>query len=365
MSHDSKAHPGLCLAATAALTLAAAACSTAAPAPSPTTAPAAKATEAPKPAATTAPAAQSSAPAVGKPVDWPKKPIQLIIPWDAGGSTDVGFRMIAPLMEKTLGTQIEIVNKAGAGSQVGITELAKAKPDGYTIGNVSAPAIQTIYLDSDRKATFAWDSFAPIGLHVFDPGAVYVGADSKYKRLKDVAEDAKANPEKIKASTTGVLGDDHLNILSFQRATEAKMAIVHFTGSAPVQTALLGGHIDIAFNNVGDFMPQVEAGKMRAIAITDKQRSRFFPDVPTAEEQGIKLYSSSSRGLAAPKGTPKEIVWAISQAMQQAIKDPDIAKKMDEVALTQQYMNPDEFDRYMKDFEAQVKPLIPEAKATQ
>jgi len=100
---------------------------------------------------------------------------------------------------------------------------------------------------------------------------------------------------------------------------------------------------------------------MRAIAITDKQRSRFFPDVPTAEEQGIKLYSSSSRGLAAPKGTPKEIVWAISQA----IKDPDIAKKMDEVALTQQYMNPDEFGRYMKDFEEQVKPLIPEAKATQ
>ena len=104
---------------------------------------------------------------------------------------------------------------------------------------------------------------------------------------------------------------------------------------------------------------------MRAIATTDKQRSRFFPDVPTAEEQGIKLYSSSSRGLAAPKGTPKEIVWAISQAMQQAIKDPDIAKKMDEVALTQQYMNPDEFDRYMKDFEEQVKPLIPDAKATQ
>ena len=366
---------GLCLAATAALTLVATACSPAAPSAAPTAAPAAKATEAPKPAATTAPAAkpaatsapaaQSSAPAVGKPVDWPKKAIQLIIPWDAGGSTDVGFRMIAPLMEKTLGTQIEIVNKPGAGSQVGIAELAKAKPDGYTVGNISAPAAQTIYLDPDRKATFTLDSFDPVGLHVFDPGAIYVAADSKYKTLKDVADDAKANPEKVKASTTGVLGDDHLNILNFQRATGAKMAIVHFTGSAPVQAAILGGHIDVAFNNVGDFMPQVKAGKMRAIAITDKQRSRFFPDVPTAEEQGIKLYSSSSRGLAAPKGTPKEIVWAISQAMEQAMKDPGIVQKMNDVALTQQYMNPDEFDKYMKDFEAQVKPLIPEAKATQ
>lgn len=364
---------GLCLAAAAAVTLAVTACSTAAPAPAPTSAPAAKATEAPKPAATSAPAAQpaaTTAPAaqaaapVGKPVDWPKKSIQMIIPWDAGGSTDVGFRMIAPLMEKTLGQPIEIVNKAGAGSQVGIAELAKAKPDGYTIGNISAPAVQTIYLDPDRKATFALDSFEPIGLHVFDPGAIYVSADSKYKTLKDVVEDAKANPEKIKASTTGVLGDDHLNILNFQRATGVKMAIVHFTGSAPVQTAILGGHIDVAFNNVGDFMSQIKGGKMRCIAVTDKQRSRFFPDVPTAEEQGIKLYSSSSRGLAAPKGTPKEIVWAISQAMQQAMKDPDVSKKMEETALTQQYMNPDEFGKYMKDFEEQVKPLIPEAKAS-
>ncbi len=364
---------GLCLAATAVVTLAVTACTTAAPAPAPTSAPAARATEAPKPAATSAPAAQpaataapaaqAAAPAVGKPVDWPKKSIQMIIPWDAGGSTDVGFRMIAPLMEKTLGQPIEIVNKPGAGSQVGIAELAKAKPDGYTIGNISAPAVQTIYLDPDRKATFTLDSFDPIGLHVFDPGAIYVAADSKYKTLKDVIDDAKANPEKIKASTTGVLGDDHLSILSFQRATGVKFAVVHFTGSAPVQTAMLGGHIDVAFNNVGDFMSQVKGGKMRAIAILDKQRSRFFPDVPTAEEQGIKLYSSSSRGLAAPKGTPKEIVWAISQAMQQAMKDPEVSKKMDEAALTQQYMNPDEFSKYMKDFEEQVKPLIPEAKA--
>jgi tripartite-type tricarboxylate transporter receptor subunit TctC len=212
-------------------------------APAPTSAPAAKATEAPKAAATTAPAAAAttapaaakpteaakpaaSTGAVQKPADWPKKSIQLIIPWDAGGGTDVGFRLLAPLMEKALGQPVEVVNKAGAGSQVGLTEIAKAKPDGYTIGNASGPSAQTIYLDPERKATFKLEDFAPIGLHVFDPGIITVAADSKYKTLKDVVEDAKANPEKVKLSTTGILGDDHLAILQLQQLTGAKFAIV-------------------------------------------------------------------------------------------------------------------------------------------
>jgi len=353
----------------AAITWAAVACSAPA-APASTSAPAkatAAATTAPAAAPTKAPEATKPAAAattssdglaVQKPADWPKKAIQMIIPWDAGGSTDVGFRMLAPLMEKALGTQIEVVNKPGAGSQVGVTELAKAKPDGYTIGNVSAPAVQTIYLDPERKAAFNWDSFAPIGLHVFDPGAIFVAADSKYKTLKDLIDDAKANPEKVKASTTGIMGDDHLNILNFQRLTGVKFAIVHFTGSAPVSTALLGGHVDVAFNNVGDFMSQVKSGKMRVLAITDKEESKFYPGVKTAEAQGVKLYSSSSRGLAAPKGTPKEIVNAISLAMKQAMEDPEVKRKMDEAALTQRYMDPDQFDKYMRDFEEQVKPLM-------
>ena len=365
---------GVCLAVVAVLALAAMSCS--APAAStPTSAPAAKPAEATKPAPTTTPAAAkpteaakpTAAPAAGiqKPVGWPTKPIQLIVPWDAGGSTDVGMRLLAPLMEKQLGTSIEVVNKPGAGSQVGVAELARSKPDGYTIGNTSAPAVITIYLDPDRKATFTWDDFAPIGLHVFDPGVMAVPVDSKYKTLKDLVDDAKANPEKIKAGTTGILGDDHLAILALQRLTGAKFAIVHFTGGAPQVTALLGGHIDVGFDNVGTYAKLDKEGKTRTLAVMDTQRNRFIPDVPTAEEQGFKLYSSSSRGLSAPKGTPKEIVWAISRAMEQAMKDPELQKKMDDACLTQRYMNPDEFDKYWRDFEAQVKPLMELAKAEQ
>jgi tripartite-type tricarboxylate transporter receptor subunit TctC len=372
------------IAAIATLTLATIACSspaapqptaappaqpTAAPAAAPTKAPeAAKPTAAPAAAPTTAPAAaptkeaQAPSAAVQKPADWPKKAIQMIIPWAAGGGTDVGFRLLAPLMEKTLGQPVEIINKAGAGSQVGVTELATAKPDGYTIGNVSAPAVQTIYLDPDRQAVFKWEDFAPIGLHVFDPGVIAVPADSPYKSLKDIIEDAKANPEKVKVSTTGILGDDHLAILQLQKMTGVKFAIVHFDSASPAKTALLGGHTDVAFNNVSEWLNETKAGKVRVVAVMDKQKSPFYPDTPTAIEQGYELVSSSSRGLAAPKGTPKEIVDFISYSMEQAMKDPDIVKKMEDAGLTQLYMNPEEFNKYMMEFEEQVKPLVELAK---
>src|SRR5665647_609249 len=267
--------------ATLAASIVVAGCGGPAAAPAATTAPAKPAaTTAPAaPAATTAPAATKPAvpaatkpaasAAVQKPANWPTRAIQMVIPWAAGGGTDVGFRLLAPLMEKTLGQPLEVVNKAGAGSQVGITDLVTAKPDGYTIGNVSGPSVQTIYLDPERKAVFTWEDFAPIGLHVFDPGIIVVNADSKYKTLKDVIDDAKARPEQVKVSTTGVMGDDHMAILDLQRLTGVKFAIVHFDGAAPAKTALLGGHTDVAFNNVSEWLAEYKSKTVLPLAVMD------------------------------------------------------------------------------------------------
>lgn len=363
--------PGICLAGIAALMLAVAACAPAAQ-PAPTAAPKAEPTKAPAAAPTAAPsAAPTSAPAaatpskVAKPANYPQKAITLIVPWNAGGSTDVGFRLVAPVMEKIMGTPVQVINKPGAGAQVGVTELAKSKADGYTIGNVSAPAVQTIYLDPDRQAAFTWKDFAPLALHVFDPGAIAVRADSKYKTLKDVIDDAKARPEQLKASTTGVMGDDHLAILLTQKALGVKFAIVHFDGGAPATTALLGGHTDVAFNNVGDFYKHVKDGQMRVLAVMDTERNKFLPDVPTVKEaMGVEIVSSSSRGVAAPAGTPREIVWYLSDVWRQAMEDPTVSKRMEESGLTQRYMNPDEFNKYWLEVEKDVKELLPQAKAT-
>lgn len=374
---------GLSIAILAAAALIAAACSSPAPAPTPTAASKAAAAPTAAPAATKAPAAAPTKPTeatkpaeptkpaaaapgkVTKPANFPTRPITFIVPWDAGGSTDVGFRLLQAPWEKALGTTLEIVNKPGAGAQVGVTELAKSKPDGYTIGNISAPAVITQYLDPERKAAFTFDSFEPVGMHVVDPGAVAVLPDSKYKSIKDLIEDAKANPEKIKVATTGVMGDDHLAILQLQKMTGAKFAIVHFTGGAPEMTALFGGHVDAIFDNVGTYTNNHKSGKLKMIGVMDRKRAKIIPEVPTFEEQGYKLYSSSSRGVGAPKGTPKEIVWYISGTMEQAMNDPQVIKKLEDAGFIQQYMNPDEFKKYWLEFEEQVKPLMAEAKASQ
>jgi len=347
------------------LSMAVVACGGQPAAPAATTAPAAPAASKPATAAATAaPAATkpAAAAAVQKPANWPTRAIQLIIPANAGGGTDVGFRLLAPLMEKTVGQPIEVVNKPGAGTQIGVTELAKAKPDGYTIGNVSGPLTQTLYLDPERKAVFAWEDFASIGLHVVDPGIIVVAADNKYKSLKDIIDDAKANPEKVKVSTTGILGDDHLAILQLERLAGVKFAIVHFDGAAPAKTALLGGHTDVAFNNVSEWLGEYKSKTALPLAVLDTERSKFYPDVPTADQAGFKLSSSSSRGLAAPKGTPQDVVNFISYSMEQATKDPGIMQKMDDSGLTQRYMGPEAFNKYMKEIEEQVKPLVDLAK---
>ncbi len=360
-----KHYLGLCLVTVGLMIGAAVACSSPA-ANSPTAAPkqgtqTTKASETPQPSATkpaeaSKPAASSSG--IQKPADYPKRSISLIVPFAAGGSTDIGFRLLGAAMEKVMGSPVEIVNKAGAGSQVGNTELANAKPDGYTIGSVAAPGTITIYLDPERKATFKWGSFAPIGLHVWDPNVVIVAADSKYKTLKDLLDDAKQRPSAVKIANTGILGDDDLAILKLQKATNAKFAIVNFDSGAPALTALLGGHIDAAVQNVGDILTSFKGGKVRLLAVLDNQRSKFIPDVPTAEEQGVKVYNNSSRALVAPKGTPKEIVTYLAQVMEQAMKDPEQVKKLDEGGFTLRYLGPEQLDKYWQQQEEETKPLM-------
>jgi tripartite-type tricarboxylate transporter receptor subunit TctC len=342
----------------------------AAPAATPATKAPAAATPATKaPAATPATAATPAvkapttpAAAVPKPQGYPSRQVTIIVPWDAGGSTDVGFRVIAPVMERIMGQPIQIVNRPGAGSQVGVGELARARPDGYTFGNISAPAVQTIYLDPARQATFDADSFAFTALHVFDPGAIIVRGDSPYQTLQDLLDDVEARPGQVTASTTGVLGDDHLAILLVEEATNLEFAIVHFTGGAPALTALLGGHTNVQFGNVGDVFTRVQDGTVRILAVMDEVRNDFVPDVPTVEEEiGHRIVSSSSRGLAAPAGTPEEIVRYVSDVWRQAMEDPEVERRMAELGLTQRYLNPQEFEDYWREFQGTVERLMPAA----
>jgi tripartite-type tricarboxylate transporter receptor subunit TctC len=286
--------------------------------------------------------------------DYPTKPVQLMVAYPAGGSTDVAARIVAAIAEKELGQSIVVVNKGGAGGQVGWTDMARQRPDGYYIGLINLPALNTVILDPDRKAVFGIDAFTPIINHVLDPGVVWVKADSPYRSLKEAIEAARKTPNKVSAATTGILSDDHLAILMVEEASPgAIFRIVHFDGGAPQMTAILGGHVDVAFDNVGSITKRVRSGEVRGLAVMDTQRSRFLPDVPTTVELGLpSVISSSTRGMAGPKGLPEPVVKKLQDTLKRAMENPEHNQKMDEAGLAVKIMVGEEYARYYRDLHA-------------
>jgi tripartite-type tricarboxylate transporter receptor subunit TctC len=285
---------------------------------------------------------------------FPAKPVQMMVAYPAGGSTDIAARIVAAIAEKDLGQSIVVVNKGGAGGQVGWTEMSRAKPDGYYIGFINLPALNTVILDPDRKAVFKEDAFVPVINQVLDPGIIWVKGDSPYKNLKDLIDAAKKNPQKISAATTGILSDDHLAILMMEEAAPGAMfRIVHFDGGAPVMTAVMGGHIECAFDNVGSVFRRIKSGELRALAVMDDQRSPFIPEVPTMRELGYpSVISSSTRGIAVPKGTPQPVVNRLAQSLKKAMDDPEHLKKMEEAGLQLRVMVGEEYAKYYRELHA-------------
>lgn len=297
------------------------------------------------------------------PQAYPAKPVMLMTAYPAGGSTDVGARIVASIAEKHLGQSIVVLNKVGAGGQVGFTDLAKQKADGYYLGFINLPAINTIILDPDRKATFTIEAFTPIINQVLDPGVIYLKPDSRYKNLKGLVDDAKKRPGEIRAGTTGILSDDHMAILMLEEVAGVKFRIVHFDGDTPQVTALLGGQIDVSFLNVGGLTPRVKAGQLRVLAVMDKERSKFYPDVPTSAEQGYPgVISSSTRGIVGPKGLPEPIVKKLQAVFKKAIEDPEHLEKMEKAGLGIKMMMGDEYNEYIGDVHNKVKKLVEEAR---
>jgi tripartite-type tricarboxylate transporter receptor subunit TctC len=299
-------------------------------------------------------------------LNYPTKPIILQIPWPAGGSTDVGARIVAAIAEKKMGQPIVVTNRVGAGSQIGLTETARAKPDGYTLGFASLPALNTIVLDPERKALFDLNSLVFIINQVIDPGIIWAKGDSPYKTLKDLLEDARKRPGEIRAATTGILGDDHLAILMLEQAAKVKFRIVHFDGGAQVFTAVLGGQVDVAFGNIGDIGTKLKGTPLRILMVMDPQRSKFVPDVPTTAELGFPgIISSSSRGMFGPAGIPDPILKKIQAVFLEAMKDPEHVDKMDKSALAVKPLVGEEYKKYVNDLHQRIIPLMDIARKSQ
>jgi len=355
-----------------ALAVLAAGCSQAAPSPTPapTKAPAAesKATEPPKaPAATSqptsAPAAQPSA-APSKKVEFPEKgkAISFIVPYAPGGAADTSARVVASLLEKELGTSVQVVNKAGAGSQLGCTDVAMAKPDGYTILYTSLPSTLATYLDTERKSVYNRKSFEPIAMTTDDSLGIAVRADGPYKTLKDYVDTAKARPGEVKIGTAGIMSPNHLAGLLFQQAAGLKLAWVHFDGGAPEGVALVGGHIESGSMMLSTSQAQLKAGTIRILAISDTEESEFAPGAPTMTSQGYKVVMGAAHFAATPAGTPKEIVDLLSRAIKKVSDTEEFKSKLKAVGLKPSYKDPDQLSSYWAQSEADVQSIIDLAK---
>lgn len=291
------------------------------------------------------------------------KPITVIVPYPAGGATDIAARMVADVMKNELGTSIQVVNKPGATSQVGMTELARSKPDGYTISASPLPAVVLTYLDPERKAIYTGKSFQPLANVIFPPLVLSVKADSPYKTLQDLVAAAKAKPETLKIASAGVLSNNHLAILQFEKATNARLAIVHFDGGAAGMNALLGGHVEATVGVLPEVLAHFKNGAIRPLGVMDARESKFLPGVKTMEAQGFKLYVYGATGMAAPAGTPRPVVDILTKAIKKACENEAFLKKMDDMGFPIQYMDPDEYARFWSQVEIDVAPLMNEAKA--
>lgn len=302
-------------------------------------------------AACAVPAAAQTFPVKGK-------PIAIIVPYGAGGVTDTAARMMAAELEKDLGTPVQVVNKVGAASQVGLTELVKSNPDGYTLSYAVLPTVVTHYMDSSRGSVYTRANFQPIAMHHYTPMTLSVRSDGPYKSLKELVDAAKAKPGTIRVSDSGLLANPHSSVLMLEHVSGARFASVHFNGGAPSVTALLGGHVEAMAGGVADALAHKKAGTFTTLGVASDRPDPAMPDVPTMQSQGYDVLVASSTGLLAPAGTPKEVVDVLTKAVKKVIDSPEHQKKLTEFGVQPHYMDPDAYTAFWIDTERRMKPIM-------
>jgi tripartite-type tricarboxylate transporter receptor subunit TctC len=276
--------------------------------------------------------------------DFPVKEVQVIIPWAAGGATDLIFRALAATTGKYLGKAVIIVNRPGGGSAVGYTEGMKATPDGYTLTSAVTPL--TI-LPHQVTTAYTYKNFEPIINVVSDPSMFLVRSDAPWKSLKEFLDFAKKNPEMITVGNSGAGGGVHLVALAFEKAAGVKFNHIPFSGGGPSVTAILGGHINAVSVSPPEGIEHVKAGKLKIIALFAEKRFEMFPDVQTVKEQGIDFVMGMWRGLIAPKGTPPDAIKKLHDAFKQGMDDPVFIKNAKDMAVNLSYLGPEAFGKLM------------------
>lgn len=284
------------------------------------------------------------APAAALAAAWPERPITIVVPAAAGGTTDIAARVLAEKMGKNLGTSVVVENKGGGGGSIGTAQVARARPDGYTLlmGNIGPVAInfslykQLSYKESDLRG---------ITNVISVPNILVVHADSPVRSVRELVELARTR--RLNVSTSGVGQSPHMSSEMFRQKAGIEVTLVPFPGAAPAVTALLGQQVDYMIDNLPSSMPHIRSGKFRALAITSATRSAQLPEVPTMTEAGVPMQVTAWFGLLAPAGTPDAVVERIQQSARRAMQTAEVRQRFADLGGVPGGETPAEYDAFI------------------
>ena len=296
---------------------------------------------------------------------WPSKPITIIVPFSAGGTTDILARVVGQSLGTELGQTVIIDNRPGAGGNIGAAAVARAAPDGYTLlmGTVGTHAInEALY----KKMPFEpQKDFAPLTRVALVPNVLVVPVALPYKTVSEIIAAAKSQPGKMTYASSGTGTSIHLSGELFKSMTGTDIIHIPYKGSAPAMTDLLGGQVMMMFDNLPSAIQHIRSGKLRAIAVTSGKRAPELPDVPTIAESGVKGFEATSWfGMFAPAGTPPEVVAKLNTAIVKLLGSPEVKKRLSEQGAEPHPEKPEQFAAFIRSEATKWGKVVKESGAT-
>lgn len=295
---------------------------------------------------------------------WPTKTVTIVVPFPAGGTTDVLARAISTRLGSAIGQQVIVENKPGAGATLGADVVAKSAADGHTLlmGAIHHTVATNVY--KNLKYSFEKD-FAPITTVALVPNVLTVSAKEPFQTVKDLVAAARANPERMAYGSNGNGTAQHMIGTQFQMETGTKILHVPYKGSAPLTTDLLGGQVQMSFDTVTPVLPFIKDGKLRALAVTTDKRSSALPNVPTLQEAGVAHIAIGTWfGLLAPAATPKPVLARLHTEVVKIIQSPDFRKQMAEIGAEPVGNKPEDMAKQIREETEKFAQLVKTAKIT-
>lgn len=293
------------------------------------------------------------------------KPIRIIVPFAAGGTTDIIARTIAEPLGKALGQSVVVDNKGGAGGAIGAAELARAAPDGYTMGVATVSTVATNPAINPKLNYNPITDFVPVINMAATPNLITVHPSFPAKDYKAFAEQIKANPGKFSYASSGTGGIGHLQMELYKSLTGAEITHVGYRGAGPALNDVVAGQVPIMFDNVPSSLPFIKTGKLIPLVVAAPQRLAVMPDVPTFKELGLEPVNRMAfYGLVAPKGTPKEVVDKLNAAMKKVLAEPAVTKRIEDTGSFVAANSPEEFGRQIADELNVYKQVVSKQKLT-